>query len=69
MSEIMTNMYIVRKNGRKVPNKVFQTYEKARQWCRKKVRDAGAHWADDSAYLHRTPALCYYGYSISKVEG
>jgi hypothetical protein len=61
--------YIVKKNNRRIPNKVFSTYEKARQWVRKKVRDIGPHWADDSATHHRTPALCYYGYSISKVEG
>lgn len=62
-------MYIIKKNNRRIPNETFETYEKARQWVRKKVRCVGAHWADHSATNHRTPALYYYGYSISRVEG
>ena len=68
----MTDMYIVRKNGRKIPNKVFATYEKARQWVRKSIRstfsDFQRGW-DLSDNLYRTPAIQRYGYSISKVEG
>jgi hypothetical protein len=67
----VTPTYIVRRNGRKLPNKVFATYEKARQWVRKKVRISESFELlfDDSFNRHRTPELGRHGYSISKVEG
>lgn len=69
--------YIVKKNNRRIPNKVFESYEKARQWVRRKlrskreapglfVREGFADFCDES---HRTPQLALHGYSISKVEG
>ena len=72
-----TQTYIVRRNGRKLPNKVFATYEKARQWVRKKLRSMREEpgmltvtgWIDGNDLLHRTPSLEKHGYSISKVEG
>jgi hypothetical protein len=72
-----TQTYIVRRNGRKLPNKVFATYEKARQWVRKKLRSmrekpgmlAVTGWIDGNDLYYRTPVLEEHGYSISKVEG
>lgn len=73
----VTPTYIVRRNGRKIPNKVFATYEKARQWVRKKVRSLRAgsrpgffeHVDDYNDAYYRTPTLLSHGYSISRVEG
>jgi hypothetical protein len=73
-----TQTYIVRRNGRKLPNKVFATYEKARQWVRKKLRSMREDWkgaginagfVDFCDVDHRTPTIGLHGYSISKVEG
>lgn len=75
--------YIVRRNGRKVPNKVFATYEKARQWVRRKLRSmrkepglfhgkgdrSNITTADLNDFEHRTPTIGFHGYSISRVEG
>jgi hypothetical protein len=79
----VTPTYIVRRNGRKIPNKVFATYEKARQWVRRKLRSTrdmpgyvpisrdrpSILRVDVSDMKHRTPELALHGYSISKVEG
>jgi hypothetical protein len=79
----VTPTYIVRRNGRKLPNKVFATYEKARQWVRRKLRSMReepgdfkergtgieAGWVDLNDFDHRTPTIGFHGYSISKVEG
>lgn len=78
-----TTTYIVKKNNRRIPNKVFESYEKARQWVRRKLRsmreepgmfsmkpgdyDLGTY--DTADHFHRTPQLALHGYSISKVEG
>ena len=84
MNTTTTQTYIVRRNGRKLPNKVFATYEKARQWVRRKLRSmreepGGLEWkpelasrypyCDMSDAWHRTPTIGLHGYSISKVEG
>lgn len=67
--------YIVKKNNRRIPNKVFESYEKARQWVRKKVRsmrENPGHFPDYFDLIdldYRTPKLGRHGYSISKVEG
>ena len=73
--------YIVRRNGRKLPNKVFATYDQARSWVRRKLRSlrkdeqpgAICHKEfvaiDGVDQLYRTPQLALHGYSISKVGG
>lgn len=71
--------YIVKKNNRRIPNKVFESYEKARQWVRRKLRSMreapgfigspGSLVYDPVDRTHRTPQLNFHGYSISKQEG
>jgi hypothetical protein len=73
----MSATYIVKKNNRRIPNKVFESYEKARQWVRKKVRSLRVgsrpgffkHVDDYNDAYYRTPTLLSHGYSISRVEG
>lgn len=68
--------YIVKKNNRRIPNKVFESYEKARQWVRRKLRSMRespgmfsiSGRIDSNDLLHRTPSLEKHGYSISKVD-
>lgn len=67
-------MYIIKKNNRRIPNETFETYEKARQWVRKKVRSSKDRFDGLFFELHsdlkwRTPTLFSHGYSISRVEG
>lgn len=71
--------YIVKKNNRRIPSKAFESYEKARQWVRRKLRSMreepgmlaplGSSYIDDNDLYHRTPTIGSHGYSISKAEG
>jgi hypothetical protein len=77
-----TETYRVFKNGRKIPKKVFATYDAARSWVRRKVRslrekpgifpfkigEATIGFVDPSDETHRTPTIGFHGYSIKKVE-
>lgn len=76
----MTNpKYVVKKNNRRIPNKVFESYDAARSWVRRKLRSMreepgfigprGNRLLDASDRDYRTPTLDIHGYSISKVEG
>lgn len=72
-----TTTYIVKKNNRRIPNKVFATYDQARSWVRRKLRSMRespgmfslSGRIDSSDLIHRTPSLEKHGYSISRVEG
>lgn len=74
--------YIVKKNNRRIPNKVFESYDAARSWVRRKLRSMreepglfvgkgsgiNAGFADFCDESHRTPQLALHGYSISKAD-
>jgi len=77
-----TSTYRVLKSGRKIPNKVFGSYNAARSWVRRKVRstreepglfptkigEATIGFVDPNDEAHRTPSLGFHGYSIKRVK-
>lgn len=71
----MSATYIVKKNNRRIPDKVFESYEKARQWVRRKLRSMREEPGNSDIKfdlmdkVYRTPKLALHGYSISRVEG
>lgn len=60
--------YIIKKNGKRLNNKKYETYEKARSYIRKKIRKTTEKdvW-DDGWFYHANPSISKQGYSIQSL--
>jgi hypothetical protein len=66
-------MYVLKKDGRKIKNATFDTYEKARQEARKRIRKDCKNMSSLDRFVaynwdSNPPAISDFGYSISRTS-
>ena len=70
----MIEQFIIKRNDKRFNNFVFETYEKARNYVRRWVRqnkaklDQAIVQRDANLKWHRSPTMVDYGFSVQRKE-